>query len=109
MRAAVGATSTRPLSFGTADSSCDDALAGCDVVLHDEFPAGSGDFVFMPKDVAHSIALTSPPPVRFLAVSTPSGFEHSMEDMSEALAAGHGRSSPEVAAIRRAHGWEPTP
>lgn len=109
MRAAVGATSTRPLSFGIADSSCDDALAGCDVVLHDEFPAGSGDFVFMPKDVAHSIALASPPPVRFLAVSTPSGIEHSMEDMSEALAAGHDRSSPEVAAIRRAHGWEPTP
>ncbi len=109
MRAAVGATSTRPLSFGIANSSCDDALAGCDVVLHDEFPAGSGDLVFMPKDVAHPIALASPPPVRFLTVSTPSGFEHSMEDMSEALAAGHDRSSPEVVAIRRAHGREPTP
>jgi len=75
----------------------------------DEFPAGAGDFVFMPKEVAHSIALASPPPVHFLAVSTPSGFEHFMEDMSEALAAGHDRSSPEVATIRRAHGWEPTP
>ena len=66
-------------------------------MLHDEFPAGSGDFVFMPKDVAHSIALASPPPVRFHAVATPSGFEHSMEDMSQALAAGHDRSAPEVA------------
>lgn len=86
-----------------ATSCCTSRMGG------DEFPAGSGDFVFMPKGVAHSIALASPPPVRFLAVSTASGFEHFMEDLSEALAARHDRSSHEVAAIRRAHGWEPTP
>jgi hypothetical protein len=30
-----------------------------------------------------------------------------MEDMSEALAAGHERGSPEMAAVREKHGWIP--
>jgi hypothetical protein len=33
--------------------------------------------------------------------------EDFMEDLTEALAAGHDRSSPEVAAVRAAHGWKP--
>jgi quercetin dioxygenase-like cupin family protein len=73
----------------------------------DTFTAGPGGFVFMPRDVPHAIALASEPPVRFLAISNPSGFEHFMEDLTEALAAGHDRSSPEVAAVREAHGWKP--
>jgi nucleoside-diphosphate-sugar epimerase len=47
VRAAVGATSTSPLSFGIADLShddgWDDALAGCDVVLHVASPMSAGD------------------------------------------------------------------
>jgi len=30
-----------------------------------------------------------------------------MEDVTEALAAGYDRSSPEVAAVREKHGWIP--
>jgi hypothetical protein len=30
-----------------------------------------------------------------------------MEDLTEVLAAGHDRSSPEVAAVREKHGWIP--
>jgi hypothetical protein len=61
----------------------------------------------MPRDVPHSIAAVSEPPIRILALSTPSGFEHFMEDLTEALAAGHDRSSAEVAKIRAKHRWEP--
>ena len=47
MRAAVGATSTSPLSFGVADLSrddgWDDALAGCEVVLHVASPMSSDE------------------------------------------------------------------
>ncbi len=73
----------------------------------DELSVGPGGFVFMPRDVAHSITLASEPPIRFLAISNPSGFEHFMEDLSEAFAAGYDRSSPEIAAVRQAHGWKP--
>jgi quercetin dioxygenase-like cupin family protein len=66
-----------------------------------------GDFLFMPRRVPHSITMSSQPPIRILALSTPSGFEHFMEDLAEALAAGHDRSSAQVAAIRAKHQWEP--
>ncbi len=73
----------------------------------DEFSAGVGDFVFAPRGVPHAITATSASPPRFLTVSSPSGFEHFMEDLTEVLAAGHDRSSPEVAAVREKHGWIP--
>jgi quercetin dioxygenase-like cupin family protein len=73
----------------------------------DEFPAGVGDFVFAPRGVPHAITATSDSQPRFLTVASPSGFEHFMEDMSEALAAGHERGSPEMAAVREKHGWIP--
>ena len=74
----------------------------------DEFTAGVGDFVFMPSGLPHSLAALSDTPPRFLAVSSPSGFEHFMEDLMEVLAAGHDRSSSEVAAVREKYGWMPT-
>jgi dihydroflavonol-4-reductase len=47
VRAAVGATSTEPLSFRVADLSGDDgwdeALAGCEVVLHVASPMSAGE------------------------------------------------------------------
>ena len=47
VRAAVGTTSTSPLSFGVADLSrddgWDDALAGCEVVLHVASPMSSDE------------------------------------------------------------------
>jgi quercetin dioxygenase-like cupin family protein len=73
----------------------------------DEFPAGVGDFVFAPRGIPHAITATSDSPPRFLTVSSPSGFEHFMEDLTQALAAGHDRNSPEVAAVRQKHGWIP--
>jgi hypothetical protein len=51
--------------------------------------------------------MASDRPIRILAISAPSGFEHFMEDLMEALAAGHDRASAEVSAIRDKHGWEP--
>jgi mannose-6-phosphate isomerase-like protein (cupin superfamily) len=73
----------------------------------DEFVAGVGDFVFMPRGLPHSLTALSDTPPRFLTVSSPSGFEHFMEDLMEVLAVGHDRSSPEVAAVREKHGWTP--
>jgi quercetin dioxygenase-like cupin family protein len=73
----------------------------------DEFTAGVGDFVFMPRGLPHSLSALGDPPPRLLTVSSPSGFEHFMEDLMEVLAAGHDRSSPEVAAVREKHGWTP--
>jgi quercetin dioxygenase-like cupin family protein len=66
----------------------------------DVFDAGVGDFVFAPRGLPHAISATSDTPPRFLSVASPSGFEHFMEDLMEVLAAGHDRSSPEVAAVR---------
>jgi quercetin dioxygenase-like cupin family protein len=74
----------------------------------DEFTAGVGDFVFMPRGLTHSLTALSAAPPRFLTVSSPSGFEHFMEDLMEVLAAGHDRSSSEVAAVREKYGWMPT-
>ena len=74
----------------------------------DEFTAGIGDFVFMPRGLPHSLTALSDTPPRFLTVSSPSGFEHFMEDLMEVLAAGHDRSSSEVAAVREKYGWIPT-
>ena len=54
-----------------------------------------GDFAFMPRGVPHSIAGASDPPVRFLFISTPGGFEHFMEDRAELLATGRGGSPSE--------------
>ena len=71
------------------------------------FEAGVGDFVFAPRGLPHAISATSGTPPRFLSVSSPSGFEHFMEDLMEVLAAGHDRSSPQVAAVRERHGWVP--
>ena len=73
----------------------------------DVFDAGVGDFVFAPRGLPHAITATSATPPRFLSVSSPSGFEHFMEDLMEVLAAGHDRSSPEVAAVREKYGWVP--
>src|ERR687883_1582564 len=73
----------------------------------DEFTAGVGDFVFMPRGLPHALAPLSDAPPRLLTVSSPSGFEHFMEDLMEVLAAGHDRSSPKVAAVREKHGWMP--
>ncbi len=73
----------------------------------DEFTAEVGDFVFMPRGLPHSLTALGEAPPRLLTVSSPSGFEHFMEDLMEALAAGHDRSSPQVAAVREAHGWIP--
>src|SRR5688500_2993611 len=67
----------------------------------------TGDFIFMPKGIPHSIAPVPGVATRMLAISTPPGFEHFMEDLTEALAAGHDRGSPEVAAIRERYGWVP--
>ena len=63
-------------------------------VEDDEFTAGVGDFVFLPRSLPHSLAALSETPPRLLTVSSPSGFERFMEDRMEALAAGHDRSSP---------------
>lgn len=71
----------------------------------DTFSMGPGDFAFMPKDVVHSITLASERPVRILAVSTPGGFEHLMEDLTEINAAGHDTSSSEWQALEAKHGW----
>jgi len=73
----------------------------------DVFEAGVGDFVFAPRGLPHAISATSGTAPRFLSVSSPSGFEHFMEDLMEVLAAGHDRSSPQVAAVRERHGWVP--
>jgi quercetin dioxygenase-like cupin family protein len=73
----------------------------------DEFTAGVGDFVFMPRGLPHSLSALGDPPPRLLTVSSPSGFEHFMEDLMEVLAAGHDHSSPQVAAVREKHGWTP--
>lgn len=73
----------------------------------EDFELGPRDFCFMPKGVPHAITRASEPPITMLAISTPSGFEHFMEDLSEALAAGLDRSSPQVAEIRARHGWVP--
>jgi len=73
----------------------------------DNFTLTRGDFLFMPKGIPHSIARNAESRIRILALSTPSGFEHFMEDLTEALTAGHDRSSAEVAAIRARHRWEP--
>jgi quercetin dioxygenase-like cupin family protein len=73
----------------------------------DDFSAGVGDFVFAPRGVPHAITVTSDSAPRFLTVSSPSGFEHFMEDLTEVLAAGHERTSPEVALVREKHGWIP--
>ncbi|GAC1601275.1 MAG: hypothetical protein NVS3B21_28790 [Acidimicrobiales bacterium] len=68
---------------------------------------GPGGFVFMPRGIAHSITCASPPPIRALCISSPPGLQHFMEDLTEALVAGHDRSSPVVAEIRQRHGWVP--
>jgi quercetin dioxygenase-like cupin family protein len=73
----------------------------------DEFTAEVGDFVLMPRGLPHSLSSLSDAPPRFLAVSSPSGFEHFMEDLMEVLAAGQDRGSPEVAAVRAKYGWIP--
>jgi mannose-6-phosphate isomerase-like protein (cupin superfamily) len=65
------------------------------VVGEDSFLLEPGDFVFMPRGVAHSITGASDPPVRFLFISTPGGFEHFMEGRAELLAAGRRASSSE--------------
>ena len=78
-------------------------------VGEDEFAAAKGDFIFSPRGVPHSITATSDSPPRFLAVSSPSGFEHFMEDLTEAQAAGYDMSSPEMATVCDKHGWVPGP
>src|SRR5947209_14702954 len=70
----------------------------------DTFVVGHGDFVFLPRNVPHSITLVSEKSARFLAISTPGGFEHFMEDLTEVSVAGHDRSSPEWAEVQRTHG-----
>jgi len=71
----------------------------------DTFSMGPGDFAFMPKDVPHSITLASERPVRILAISTPGGFEHLMEDLVELQTAGHDPASPEWHAFQTKHAW----
>jgi quercetin dioxygenase-like cupin family protein len=73
----------------------------------DEFAASVGDFVFAPRGIPHAIFATSASPPRFLTVSSPSGFEHLMEDLTEVLIAGHDRASAQVASVRQKHGWVP--
>lgn len=98
-----------PVHIHDREHECAYVLAGTIKVRvgPEDFTAGVGDFVFMPRGVPHSITAVSEVPPRFLAVATPSGFEHFMEDLMEALAAGHDRSSPEVATVRDQHGWRP--
>jgi mannose-6-phosphate isomerase-like protein (cupin superfamily) len=68
--------------------------------------ASKGDFVFMPKNVPHSIVLVEEP-ARVLSLSTPSGFEHLCEDLAEARMPGHDHSPEAMAAIQARYGWVP--
>jgi mannose-6-phosphate isomerase-like protein (cupin superfamily) len=71
----------------------------------DRFSLGPGDFVFMPKGVPHSLESESGTPPRLIFVSTPGGFEHFMDDITELAAEGHGPSSPEWRELEARHEW----
>jgi len=75
--------------------------------LGESFTLERGAFLFMPRGISHSLQMASEPPIRILEIASPSGFEHFMEDVTEAFAAGYDRSSAEVAAVQAKHEWEP--
>lgn len=75
------------------------------VVGDESFSIGPGDFLFMPKGVPHSLASESDSPPRLLFVSTPGGIEHLMDDLTDLMAAGHRRSSPEWQELEAKHEW----
>ena len=71
------------------------------------FTLDRGDFLFMPQGVPHSIQMASEESIRILALSSPSGFEYFMEDLTEVLSTGHDRTSAEVSAVMTKHQWQP--
>lgn len=70
----------------------------------ESFTLGPGDFVFMPRDVPHSLTNASEPAARFVFVSSPGGFEHLMDDFVEAAMAGHLPGTPEWGDVEERHG-----
>lgn len=69
------------------------------------FSMGPGDFVFMPRGVPHALAGGSGPPPRLLFISTPGGFEHLMDDLTELMAEGSGPRSGAWHELEAKHGW----
>ena len=53
-----------------------------------EHEAVAGTFVCVPPGVAHTFSNPGPTAVRFLNFNTPSGFEHYMRELAEAMASG---------------------
>jgi mannose-6-phosphate isomerase-like protein (cupin superfamily) len=74
------------------------------VVGEDSFSLGTGDFLFMPKGVPHSLTNGSDPAARFVFVSAPGGFEHLMDDFIEAMINGHGPDSHQWREIEERYG-----
>jgi mannose-6-phosphate isomerase-like protein (cupin superfamily) len=49
----------------------------------DTFKAGSGSYVFMPRDVEHAFKVEGPEPARLLQINSPAGLERFFEEASE--------------------------
>jgi mannose-6-phosphate isomerase-like protein (cupin superfamily) len=68
----------------------------------EEVDAEAGTFVCVPPGVAHTFSNPSPTAVRVLNFNTPSGFEHYMRELAEAMRSGP-MSSEEIGRIASRH------
>lgn len=74
------------------------------IVGDERLALGPGEFAFLPRGMPHSLTAVDGPP-RLLFISTPGGFEHLMDDLTELLGEGLGPRSERWHAAEARHHW----